>query len=195
MRRSILSVRRLLVIVGLAQTFLFSQSLAAEDLSLFQRYFGTIDYSVTGTGKLRGSGKKDQVTGEYLTSKPITIDFVNEALRDLLALQDRLVTIENIQKTVAEYYKVKPWSIEHKLLLKKHLRLYADAGGKFVTTLTIEGHRFTACENRKQVPLYKMTSVLQGGDFCVLENVTKLRDGIYLSTINGTPLNFISREA
>src|SRR5678816_3952720 len=79
MRRSILSVRRLLVLVGLAQTFLFSQSLAAEDLSLFQRYFGTMDYSVTGTGKLRGSGKKDQVTGEYLTSKTITIDFPRTA--------------------------------------------------------------------------------------------------------------------
>jgi len=37
----------------------------------------------------------------------ITIDFVREALRDLLALQDKLVTIENIQKTVAEYYKIK----------------------------------------------------------------------------------------
>ena len=37
----------------------------------------------------------------------ITIDFVREALRDLLALQEKLVTIDNIQKTVAEYYKIK----------------------------------------------------------------------------------------
>ena len=37
----------------------------------------------------------------------ITIEFVNDALRDLLALQDKLVTLDNIQKTVAEYYKVK----------------------------------------------------------------------------------------
>ena len=36
-----------------------------------------------------------------------TIDFVREALRDLLALQDKLVTIDNIQRTVAEYYKIK----------------------------------------------------------------------------------------
>lgn len=43
----------------------------------------------------------------HFTGKPITIDFIQEALRDLLALQDRLVTIENIQKTVAEYYKIK----------------------------------------------------------------------------------------
>lgn len=47
------------------------------------------------------------IANAQFTGKPITIDFVNEALRDLLALQDKLVTIENIQKTVAEYYKVK----------------------------------------------------------------------------------------
>lgn len=43
----------------------------------------------------------------HFTGKPITMDFVKDALRDLLALQDKLITIENIQKTVAEYYKVK----------------------------------------------------------------------------------------
>lgn len=38
---------------------------------------------------------------------------------------------------VAEYYHVKPWSDEHKLLLKKHLQLYADAGGKYITTYAV----------------------------------------------------------
>jgi len=47
------------------------------------------------------------IANAHFTGKAITIEFVNEALRDLLALQDKLVTIENIQKTVAEYYKVK----------------------------------------------------------------------------------------
>lgn len=47
------------------------------------------------------------IANAHFTGKPITIEFVNEALRDLLALQDKLVTIENIQKTTAEYYKVK----------------------------------------------------------------------------------------
>lgn len=47
------------------------------------------------------------IANAHFTGKLITIDFVNDALRDLLALQDKLVTIENIQKTVAEYYKVK----------------------------------------------------------------------------------------
>jgi chromosomal replication initiator protein len=47
------------------------------------------------------------IANAHFTGKSITIDFVQDALRDLLALQDKLVTIENIQKTVAEYYKVK----------------------------------------------------------------------------------------
>ncbi len=41
------------------------------------------------------------------TGKSIDLDFAKEALRDLLALQERLVSIENIQKTVAEYYKLR----------------------------------------------------------------------------------------
>lgn len=47
------------------------------------------------------------IANAQFTGKPITIEFVNDALRDLLALQDKLVTLDNIQKTVAEYYKVK----------------------------------------------------------------------------------------
>ena len=56
--------------------------------------------------ELEGSLRR-VIANAHFTGKPITIEFVNEALRDLLALQDKLVTIENIQKTVAEYYKVK----------------------------------------------------------------------------------------
>jgi chromosomal replication initiator protein len=41
------------------------------------------------------------------TGKPITLEFTKEALKDLLALQDKLVTIENIQRTVAEYFKIR----------------------------------------------------------------------------------------
>jgi len=41
------------------------------------------------------------------TGRPISLEFAKEALRDLLALQERLVSIENIQKTVAEYFKLR----------------------------------------------------------------------------------------
>jgi chromosomal replication initiator protein len=47
------------------------------------------------------------IANAHFTGKSITVEFVHEALRDLLALQDKLVTIDNIQKTVADYYKVK----------------------------------------------------------------------------------------
>lgn len=38
---------------------------------------------------------------------------------------------------VAWHYDLKPWSPEHKALLKKHLKLYADAGGKYITTYAV----------------------------------------------------------
>jgi chromosomal replication initiator protein len=47
------------------------------------------------------------IANAHFTGKAITLEFVKEALRDLLALQDKLVTIENIQRTAAEYYKIK----------------------------------------------------------------------------------------
>ncbi|HLB41687.1 MAG TPA: chromosomal replication initiator protein DnaA [Gammaproteobacteria bacterium] len=47
------------------------------------------------------------IANAHFTGKTITLEFVKEALRDLLALQDKLVTIDNIQRTVAEYYKIK----------------------------------------------------------------------------------------
>jgi chromosomal replication initiator protein len=47
------------------------------------------------------------VANSRFTGRPITIDFTREALKDLLSLQAKLITIENIQKTVADYYKVR----------------------------------------------------------------------------------------
>ncbi|MCC7199461.1 MAG: chromosomal replication initiator protein DnaA [Gammaproteobacteria bacterium] len=47
------------------------------------------------------------IANSQFTGRAITLDFAKEALKDLLAAQEKLVTIENIQKTVAEYYKVR----------------------------------------------------------------------------------------
>ncbi len=55
------------------------------------------------------------------TGRAINLDFAKEALRDLLAVQDRLVSIENIQKTVAEYFKIRVGD----LLSKKRSRSIA----------------------------------------------------------------------
>lgn len=41
------------------------------------------------------------------SGQDISVDLCRDALRDLLAIQSRQVSIENIQKTVADYYKIK----------------------------------------------------------------------------------------
>ena len=56
--------------------------------------------------ELEGALKR-VIANSKFTGQAITVDFAREALKDLLSLQAKLVTIENIQKTVAEYYKVR----------------------------------------------------------------------------------------
>jgi len=47
------------------------------------------------------------VANSNLTGQLITLEFTQEALKDLLLIQDKQVSIENIQKTTAEYYKIR----------------------------------------------------------------------------------------
>lgn len=56
--------------------------------------------------ELEGALRRVKANAQF-TGRPITLDFAKEALKDLLALQEKLVTIENIQKTVAEYFKIR----------------------------------------------------------------------------------------
>ena len=56
--------------------------------------------------ELEGALRRVTANSKF-TGRPISVAFAKEALRDLLALQDRLVSIENIQKTVADYFKIR----------------------------------------------------------------------------------------
>ncbi len=47
------------------------------------------------------------IANARFTGRPITESFAREVLRDLLTVHDRLITVENIQKTVAEYFKLR----------------------------------------------------------------------------------------
>jgi chromosomal replication initiator protein len=47
------------------------------------------------------------IANSRFTGRAITLEFTKEALKDLLSLQAKLVTVDNIQKTVADYYKVR----------------------------------------------------------------------------------------
>jgi chromosomal replication initiator protein len=56
--------------------------------------------------ELEGALRRVLANSQF-TGTPIDLDFAKHALKDLLALQDRLVSIENIQKTVADYFKIR----------------------------------------------------------------------------------------
>ena len=56
--------------------------------------------------ELEGALKR-VVANAHFTGSEITVEFAREALKDLLTLQAKLITIENIQKTVADHYKLK----------------------------------------------------------------------------------------
>jgi len=56
--------------------------------------------------ELEGALRRIIANAEF-TGRAITQEFAKDALRDMLAAQDKQVTIENIQKTVAEYFKIR----------------------------------------------------------------------------------------
>jgi chromosomal replication initiator protein len=56
--------------------------------------------------ELEGALKRVIASAQF-THRRIDIDLVKESLKDLLALQDRQISLDNIQRTVAEYYKIK----------------------------------------------------------------------------------------
>ncbi|NOZ37871.1 MAG: chromosomal replication initiator protein DnaA [Gammaproteobacteria bacterium] len=56
--------------------------------------------------ELEGALRRVMANAQF-TGQAITLSFTKEALRDLLVIQDRQLTIDNIQKVVAEYYKLR----------------------------------------------------------------------------------------
>ena len=72
-----------------------------EDVALF-----LADRLKSNVRELEGALSR-VIMGSRLTGKSITIAYCREVLQDLFSIQDRLVTIENIQKTVAEYFRIR----------------------------------------------------------------------------------------
>ena len=63
--------------------------------------------------ELEGALKRVIANAKF-TGREINIEQARDALRDLIAIQDRQVSIENIQKTVADYYKVRVGELNSK---------------------------------------------------------------------------------
>lgn len=71
--------------------------------------------------ELEGALNRVHANAEF-TGRAITLDFARETLKDMLALQEKLVTIENIQKVVAEYYRIKVSDLKSKSRLRSLTR-------------------------------------------------------------------------
>jgi chromosomal replication initiator protein len=56
--------------------------------------------------ELEGALKR-VIASAHFVRRPIDIDLIKESLKDLLALQDKQISMDNIQRTAAEYYKIK----------------------------------------------------------------------------------------
>lgn len=79
------------------------------------------------------------IASARFTGKPLNIELAREALRDMLVFQERKVTMNNIQKTVAEYYNMRVADL-HSKRRNRHItrpRQIAMALAKELTTLSL----------------------------------------------------------
>ena len=80
---------------------------SAEDIALPEEVAFFIAKRIRSNVRELEGALRRVIANYRFTGRAINVEFAKEALRDLLALQDRLVSIENIQKTVADYFKIR----------------------------------------------------------------------------------------
>ena len=118
------------------------------------------------------------IANANFTGKAITIDFAKDALRDLLALQDKLVTIDNIIKTVADYYKIKVADILSKRRTRSvaRPRQMAMALAKELTNNSYPeiGNSFSGRDHTTVIHAVKKIKELRGDDHDIMEDYTNL---------------------
>ena len=79
----------------------------AENVTLDEAIaFFIASHSQTNVRELEGALKRILAYSRF-SGQPLSVELCRDALKDLLALQSRQVSIDNIQKTVADYYKIK----------------------------------------------------------------------------------------
>ena len=79
----------------------------AEAISLDQEVAFFIAERVRSNVRELEGALRRVIANARFTGSRITIDQVKRALRDLFAIQDRQISLDNIQKTTAEYYNIK----------------------------------------------------------------------------------------
>lgn len=121
---------------------------------------------------------KRVIANAHFTGKQITLDFVRESIKDLLALQDKLVTIENIIKTVAEYYKIKVADITSKRRTRSvaRPRQMAMALAKELTNHSLPeiGDAFGGKDHTTVLHAYRKIQELRESNTDIAEDFTNL---------------------
>src|SRR5882672_2971682 len=128
-------------------------------------------------------GLKRVLAYARFSGRDLTVELCREALRDLLAIQHRQVSIENIQKTVADYYKIKVSEMYSKKRSRNvaRPRQVAMALAKELTQLSLPdiGEAFggrdhtTVLHACRKIALLKTTSTEITRDFTSLLNVLR----------------------
>ncbi|MGX3066095.1 chromosomal replication initiator protein DnaA [Ursidibacter arcticus] len=112
------------------------------------------------------------------THRPITVDAVREALKDLIASYDHLITIENIQKIVAEYYNIKMADLKSKSRTRSvaRPRQMAMALAKELTNHSLPeiGREFGGRDHTTVMHACKTISEMRGTDSSIQEDYTNL---------------------
>lgn len=110
--------------------------------------------------------------------RPITIDAVREALKDLIASYDHLITIENIQRVVAEYYNIKMSELKSKTRTRSvaRPRQMAMALAKELTNHSLPeiGREFGGRDHTTVMHACKTISELRDTDSSLQEDYTNL---------------------
>ncbi len=124
-------------------------------------------------GALRRVLANSQFTGEM-----ITLEFAKEALHDLITLQEKLVTIDNIQKTVAEYYKIRISDLSSARRTRSitRPRQIAMALAKEVTNHSLPeiGEAFGGRDHTTVLHACRKTKELRHGDFKINDDYVNL---------------------
>ncbi|KAE9542123.1 chromosomal replication initiation protein DnaA [Ursidibacter maritimus] len=112
------------------------------------------------------------------THRPITVDAVREALKDLIASYDHLITIENIQKIVAEYYNIKMADLKSKSRTRSvaRPRQMAMALAKELTNHSLPeiGREFGGRDHTTVMHACKTISEMRDTDSSIQEDYTNL---------------------
>jgi chromosomal replication initiator protein len=128
--------------------------------------------------ELEGSLRRVYANAQF-TGRAITISYVKEALYDLLTLQEKLVTIENIQKTVADYYKIPVDELlsNSRLRTLSRPRQMAMALAKELTSLSLPdiGEAFGGRDHTTVLHACRKIRQLQHSDHQIRDDFTNLQ--------------------